>query len=156
MLRSICQGINGRDIPVYLYEGVWLGNAEGKAAFQQELAGKLQKLDPQAHWDEVTVRDPEDKPVSWKVINANLDQDFFPQGHGQKDRKKLHGYFQLWWFDEANGAVLFGSRAADDTATANNYRTLAKLTAGTLRTRLPEDKPANAPPAEVPWGRARC
>ena len=138
---------SGESIPVYLYAGVRVIGGEGKAGFQQELADKLQKLDPQAHWEDITVRDPEDNPVNWKVITASFTQPFFPQGHGRKDAKQLPGFFQLWWFDAPTGVVLLGWRAADETATANNYRKLAELTAGTLHA---EEKPAEEKPADAP------
>ena len=98
----------GTSLPVYLYTGVRVLSAEGKAALQQQLQAMLQALSPGAAWSDVQARSPIDTPVAWKKIEATMPQEFFPSGQGKTGAQKLPGVFELWWYDTPTGVLLLG------------------------------------------------
>ncbi|HTU24533.1 MAG TPA: hypothetical protein VMF30_03995 [Pirellulales bacterium] len=146
---------DNQNLPVYLYTGMKELSAEGKAAFEQEMLGKLKALNPDANLVDVQAPTPQGTSVPWKRIDITLPQDFFPQGQGKKGAKRLPGVFELWFYDTPTGLIIFGWRATDAIAAQINLPDLANMTAGTLTTKPPEVKPAEPAAAdEAPAGGA--
>ena len=132
-LRGLRRRSRGK-LPVYGYVGFlrlelrWQGRSEQESlgklkatSSRRRVAGRRRRQTPRPH-----------EVVPWQEDRSpKCRRSFSPRARRRADGKEFPAFFQLWWYDVPNGAVLLGSREAGRFSPAEGLAQTANLTAGT-------------------------